>query len=294
MSTPFPYLIISDANAHEFCAGGSRAGGLGYRGWQRPGAEHRFRGGRPIVRTIPRSEWKDRIRAGQGSFLSDLLKQQGIRAKDQNGLGYCWVYGSTRTVEVRRATMGLPFHDLSPESVGGPCTGWRNEGGYASEAFQQPQDAGACESAYMDCPHSLRVKRWKPGWQQNARLHEAVQWYEIGGSEAWSREHGAGSLQSCSLPSTPRSPLPAPSSFDDVITCLLNRIPVAAGLDWWGHLVCFLDPVILPDGSVGVLFQNSWGVDWPAAGANGLACLTEDRGTPDGAAAPVIVTASEE
>ncbi len=261
---PFPYLIISDANARQFCAGGSRAGNFGYQGWQRPDQPHRFRGGSPVARTIPRSEWKDRIRAGQGSFLSDLVKQQGMAAKDQNGLGYCWVYGSTRTVEVRRATMGLPFHDLSPESVGGPCTGWRDEGGYASEAFQQLQDAGACESAYMDAPHSLRPNRWKAGWQQNARLHEAVQWYEIG------------------------------TSFDDVITCLLNRIPVAAGLDWWGHLVCFLDPVILPDGSVGVMFQNSWGVDWPTAGANGLACLTEDRGTPDGAAAPIIVTASEE
>jgi hypothetical protein len=87
--------------------------------------------------------------------------------------------------------------------------------------------------------------------------------------------------------------LPAPGPFDEVITCLLNRVPVAAGLDWWGHLVCFLDPVILPDGSVGVLFQNSWGVDWPTPGANGLACLTESRGTPDGAAAPVIVTASD-
>ena len=160
--------------------------------------------------------------------------------------------------------MGLPFHDLSPESVGGPCTGWRNEGGYASEAFDQLQNAGACESSYLDAPHSLRVNRWRPGWQQNAKLHEAVKWYEID------------------------------ASFDDVITCLLNRIPVAAGLDWWGHLVCFLDPVLLPDASVGVLFQNSWGVDWPSPGANGLAVLTESRATPDGAAAPVIVTASEQ
>jgi len=289
----FPYLIISDANAREFCSGGPRAGSLGYKGWQRPDAPHSFRGGRPVVGAIPRSEWKDRIRAGQGSFLSDLVKQQGIAAKDQNGLGYCWVYGSTRTVEIRRATMGLPFHDLAPESVGGPCTGWRNEGGYASEAFDQLQAAGACESAYLDAPHSLRVNRWKPGWQQNARLHEAVQWYELG---AGSGEQGAerGRQEARSSSPAPCSMHPAPGPFDEVITCLLNRIPVAAGLDWWGHLVCFLDPVVLPDGSVGVLFQNSWGVDWPAPGGNGLACLTESRATPDGAAAPVIVTASEE
>ncbi len=260
---PFPYLIISDANAHEFCSGGPLARQFGYRGWQRPDAPHAFRGGRPIASTIPRSEWPALIKAGQGSFLSDLVNQQGIDAKDQNGLSLCWCYGSTRAVEVRRATMGLPFRDLSPESVAGPCSGWRNEGGYASEAFNQLQTAGACDSSYMDAPHSLRSARWKPGWQENARRHEAVEWYEIS------------------------------ASFDEVITCLLNRIPVAAGLDWWGHLVCFLDPVLLPDGSVGVLFQNSWGRDWPTPGANGLAVLTERKATPDGAAAPVIVTASE-
>jgi hypothetical protein len=287
---PFPYLIISDTNAHEFCSGGPSARHFGYRGWQRPDAPHAFRGGRPIASTIPRDQWPALIKAGQGSFLSDLIKQQNIDAKDQNGLSLCWCYGSTRAVEVRRATMGLPFRDLSPESVAGPCTGWRNEGGYASEAFDQLQSAGACETSYMDAPHSLRANRWKAGWQENANLHEAVEWYEI---PAGSREHGAESSEQNASCLAPSSMLPAPS-FDQVITCLLNRIPVAAGLGWWGHLVCFLDPVLLPDGSVGVLFQNSWGRDWPTPGANGLAVLTERKATPDGAAAPVIVTASEE
>ena len=169
------------------------------------------------------------IKAGQGNFLSDLVRQQGIQAKDQGDLGYCWVYGSTRSVEVVRAVEGLPPLDLSPESVGGPCTHWRNEGGYASEAFDQLEHYGACETSYMNAPHSLKPRLWKPGWQQNALAHEATDWYQIG------------------------------TSFDEVITCLLNRIPVAAGLDWWGHLVCFLDPIILPDDSVGVLFMNSLG-----------------------------------
>jgi hypothetical protein len=264
----FPYLIISDANYRQFR--GTDPGlpfSTGYKGWQRPGQPHGFAGKRPLGRTVPRSEWHDRITAGQGTFLSDLIASRGIRAKDQNGLGYCWVYGSTRAVEAARAVAGMPFLNLSPESVGGPCTNWRNEGGYASEAFDQLQNHGACESRFMDAPHSLHVNRWQSGWQENAQCHEAVDWYELDG--------GDGNI------------------FDEVITCLLNRIPVAAGLGWWGHLVCFLDPVILPDGNVGVLFQNSWGVDWPTPGANGLACLTEDRATPDGAAAPIIVTESD-
>ena len=271
----FPYLIIDDSNAHLFCSGApaeaARATGAG-SGPTRP-TPFAARG-----RWAPRSrasEWHDRIKAaapgapGQGTFLSDLVKQKGLAAKDQDGLGYCWVYGSTRAVEIQRAVQGLATLDLSPESVGGPCTHWRDTGGYASEAFDQLQNFGACESSYMNAPHSLRHLLWKPGWQQNALLHEAVDWYDIESGDA------------------------APT-YDEVITCLLNRVPVAAGLDWWGHLVCFLDPIILPDGSVGVLFQNSWGADWPTPGANGLACLTESRGTPDGAAAPIVVTVCDD
>ena len=259
----YPYLVIDDFNAHHFTAGGSLAGSTGYKGWQRPGAAHAFQGKRPLGQTIPRSQWHERIKAGQGTFLSDLLKQKGIKAKDQNGRSLCWCYGSVRAIETARAICGLPTLDLSPESVAGPCTHWRDEGGYAAEAFQQLQNAGACESSFMDRPYSLSPSRWKTGWQENAQLHEAIQWAEID------------------------------TRFDEVITCLLERIPVAAGLDWWGHLVCFLDPVILPDGSVGVLFQNSWGENWPTPGANGFATLTERKATPDGAAAPIIVTASD-
>lgn len=235
-------------------------GSTGYTGWSKPGDPHLFSAPRPVGPTIPRAQWPALIKAGQGSFLSDLVKQQGIPSKDQNGLSLCWSYGSTGCVEVRRATMGLPYKDLSAESVAGPCTGWRNQGGYASEAFNQIEKAGICEASFMDKPHSLSPSRWKAGWQENAKLHETVQWYEIG------------------------------KSFDEVITCLLNRIPVAAGLDWWGHLVMFLDPVLLPDGSVGVLFRNSWGDSY---GDHGFAVLTERKATPDGAAAPLITVYSE-
>ena len=258
----FPYLVIDDSNAHLFAAD-NPGGPTGYFGWHVPGRPYPFRGPKPVNGTIPRSEWVNRIKAGQGNFLSDLVKQQGMKAKSQGRLNYCWVFGSVRALEVQRAVQGFAFEDLSPESVGGPVKGWRNAGGYAGEAFDQLEHFGACESTYMDGPNSLNPRAWKSGWQANALTHEVADWYDIG------------------------------TSYDEVITCLLRRIPVSAGLDWWGHLVCFLDPIILPDGSVGVLFQNSWGTDWPTAGANGFATLTERKATPDGAAAPIIVMANQ-
>lgn len=255
-------LVIDDDNYRKFAAS-ARDGRVhsGYLGWERPGVPHKFKAGLDVGPTIPRSEWVPRIQAGQGTFLSDVVKSKNIPAKDQNGLGYCWVYGSTRAVEIQRCVMGFDHVELSPESVGGPCTGWRNEGGYASEAFNQIQTAGICEASYMDKPHSLQPQRWKDGWQDNAKTHRAIEWYEIG------------------------------TSFDEVVTCLLNRQPVAAGLDWWGHLVCFLD-VVYKDGKFYILIQNSWGRDWPNEGDNGFSLLSESRATPDGAAVPLIVTAA--
>jgi hypothetical protein len=254
------YLVIDDSNYREFSP--SFPDGRphpGYLGWTRPGVPHSFAAGKPITETIPRSEWPDRIKAGKGNWLSDMLKANNVRSKDQDGLSLCWCYGSTRAVETRRLSLGMIHKELSPESVAGPCTGWNNQGGYASEAFNQFEKGGACEVEYMDSPHSLRPSRWKSGWQQNAAKYEATQWYEIG------------------------------TSFDEVMTSLLLRLPVAAGLDWWGHLVCFLDPYMFDDGSFGVIFQNSWGFDWPTAGANGFSVLSERKATPDGAAVPFIV-----
>ncbi len=274
----FPYLIITDANRNQFEGTAPGARSTGYLGWQRPDAHRQFRGAKPVTGLIPRSQWTSRIQSGAeyGTFLSNLVKQKGIQAKDQNGLRYCWVYGSTRAAELWRLLGGKPWLDLSPESVGGPCTHWRNTGGYAAEAFDQLENYGACQNSFMNKPWSLQPRLWKAGWQADALQHEVPDWYDIETDDK----------------------LPAGATcFDEVITCLLNRIPVAAGLDWWGHLVCFLDPVILPPGTapantpdgatVGVLFQNSWGVDWPTPAANGLACLVEDLATPDGAAAPV-------
>ena len=77
---------------------------------------------------IPRSQWAALVKEGQGTFLSDLLKARGVKVKDQDSLGYCWVYASTETVEAAGAVQGQPYVELAPESIGGRLTGWRNRG----------------------------------------------------------------------------------------------------------------------------------------------------------------------
>jgi len=215
-----------------------------------------------VMDVIPRSAWQSLILANQGKMLSDLIKQDGIKCKDQDGLNYCWGYGSTETVEVLRSVEHLPYVELSPESVAGPIVNWRNVGGFAEDACSQLNNFGACATSFMDAPNSLRHTSWKEGWEANALLHKIEHSYvDIG-------------------------------SFDELVTACLNRIPCAVGLDWWGHLVMIVDAVILPDGTIGVMGRNSWGADWPNAGDGGWFTLSESKAQPSGAFGPRVVTLS--
>lgn len=229
-----------------------------YHGWHHPTSAPLMSAVRPIGPIIPRAKWHERIIAQQGNSLVDFVTQQNLFAMDQNGLNYCWAYGTTRAYEISRLLTGCRHVPLAPESLAGPIVRWRNEGGYASEAFKGLESKGVCEASFLDQPHSRNPEKWKTGWQENALLHRSLNWYQIG------------------------------SSFDEIISCLLCNLPVAAGLPWWGHLVCFLAPIILKDDSIGVIFQNSWG-PWPSAEKPlGLGILTEKAAIPDGAATPLV------
>lgn len=276
----FPwYIITSRHNSRTPINRDASIRHLGYLGWRAPTKEPRPLRDGVVLTLLPRAEWAGRIAA-----IADrqLVNQFPLPAKDQNGLGYCWCYGSTRALEIERRRLGLDNLDLCPESVGGPCTNWRNEGGYAREYMDYAEKHGVCESRFADDPHRLQPQLWQPGWQDNAASHRVATWLDI--------EHGD-----------------AEPTFDELVSALLGPEtdgstcrPVAIGLPWWGHLVCALGAYILPPTTdcdantptgdkIGVLFQNSWGPDWPSAGANGYAVLVERLATPDGAAVPDIV-----
>ena len=185
-------LVISDSNYRQYASAAPHRksvharhelrpelrGSTGYKGWQHPGHPHTFRGPSPVKNIIPRTEWVPMLQAGKGQAVLKALVANNIQAKDQNGLGYCWVYGSTRAVELRRLLEGLTHVELAPESVGGPITGWRNEGGYASQAFDQIQTGGICEETFLDCalqPASQALETRLGGQRQDPRSRRLVQ-----------------------------------------------------------------------------------------------------------------------
>lgn len=252
--------VINDDNFEKVVADGMHAGhGTGFMGPDPRG--HTMRKFGDSYTVIPRDQWPSLIKQGQGTFLSDLIKKAKIPSKDQDGLNYCWAFASTSTAEVCFAVQGQAYEELSAESVGGPVVNWRNVGGYGTDALDQLTSTGACAASFMDAPNSLRPSRWKSGWEADCANHKIT--------NSWA----------------------SVDTFDEVITALLLRMPVSIGLDWWRHQVLLTDPHIFDTGKFGVVMRNSWGENWPSAGAGGWSILTESKSQPSGSFAAISVSA---
>jgi hypothetical protein len=66
--------------------------------------------------------------------------------------------------------------------------------------------------------------------------------------------------------------------FDALFSALLMGLPVCLGLDWWGHEITVVDPVVISPGKYGVRIDNSWGVSWQT---NGRGILAENKARGD-------------
>lgn len=224
------------------------------------------------VPLIPRSEWSARIKemTEQKSRLSDIRNignlGQRIPALDQNGQGYCWAYGSTGAVMLLRAAMGLPYVRLSGHAVGCKIKNFRDEGGWGAASLDFIKTYGVPSVDLWKEKSMSRSNDTEATWRDAAKHKVTEGWVDIEAA-IYDRD----------------------LSFDQVATCLLNRIPVVCDFNWWGHCVVAMDLVEVERGSFGLLILNSWSDAWSE---NGAGVLRGSKAIPDNAVAPRVATAA--
>jgi len=220
---------------------------------------------------IPRSEWSDRIKGmvATQSRLSDLRLYGNnggvIPSLNQNGQGYCWAYSTTMAVMMMRAKANAAYVPLSAHAVACKIKNFQDEGAW-----------GALSQEFITKNGVPPQSKWPQG-SMNRAYDTDETWAE---AKKYRITKGFVDLD--------RPVYDRNLSFAQVMTLLMNRIPVVADFMWWGHSVCLLDPVEIEPGSFGVRLINSWGDSWSD---RGMGVLQGDKAVPDNATAPMIVLA---
>lgn len=165
-------------------------------------------------------------------------------AKDQNGLPYCWIYGTTGAVECVRKLQGLPYVELSPESAGGPITNYRSRGGYGEEGLKFGSQTGFASQDLWPRQRIGGPSNVTAEVKASYENHKIKEWFD------------------CQT-----------NNLRQLWTLLLAGHPCPLGLDWWGHLIyaCGVAADRQKSQIVGTVIRNSHGRDAHSKNKHGVA-----------------------
>lgn len=130
---------------------------------------------------IPWEEIPDRIadQKRTKTSLKDIWLGSQIGNLNQQSTNYCWAFAAVIALMVERAVEGKPFVRLSPSSVAGPITGYRNVGGYIEDSLKRLIEHGVASEDYVP-QTTLSRNDYKVGWQTNASMHKVDGWDDVG------------------------------------------------------------------------------------------------------------------
>lgn len=215
----------------------------------------------PSELLIDESEWDDRIQEMEKNKtrLSDKLDQAGVTVLDQRQTSFCWIFAPTHAVEVLRVVNGQPFVRLSPASAGCKIKNFRNEGGWGTEGLKYIIEHGLVPDSLW--PMAAISRQYDtPAADAERSKYRVHEWWEL-----------------------------KPRNLAEHMSCLLMNLPVAVGLNYWGHEVLDIDPVAFGNGKYGARFNNSWGLGF---GDRGRAVRTGSKLFADDAVTPRVPTPS--
>jgi hypothetical protein len=219
------------------------------------------------MKIYQRSEWSDRIKEknARKSWLKDIGHY--IENINQGSVGYCWAHSNAHAVTFSRAVNNLPYLKLSAFMVAAIIKKGRDEGGWCGLSRKFMAEVGICTQDLW--PQGNRnTKLDTPQARENAGLHRITEdWVDLT-KDVYDQN----------------------LTFDQVVTCVLDNIPVAVDFNHWSHSVCATGVVEVEPGSFALEIYNSWGSEW---GQNGYGLLRGQKAIPDGATAIRVTVASE-
>jgi hypothetical protein len=231
--------VITDQNYFDYIDSGNR----GYLGMFESDEDRkeskRFADiGIPL---IPESEWDEIIDVLEkdGASLPQLCKSMGLPCLDQSGTNYCWVNAPTHCCEIVRLTETGQVFSYSPASVGAPVKGFRNIGGWGSQALTYMRENGI--NLTSDWPaNKISRSYYTDDNAAKKKKHLVLEYFVL---ESW----------------------------EERVSCMLSGIPTADGYSWWSHEVCGVGII---KKSHDLIIRNSWGMGW---GDQGFSTLTGSR-----------------
>lgn len=217
----------------------------------------------PDSELIDEAEWPERlaeIRATKSGLLEIReLYYEYLKSLDQDGLGLCWAFSTTKAVMYVRKIMGLPIVRLSAWYVAGIIKGWRDEGGWGAASLEFVATKGV--PAESLCP-SYKSSYDTQATRDNALLHKATEW--------WDGSNDPNKAQK------------------QLVSMLLKRTPCVTDLNDMGHSMCAIDIASL--NPLKIVYDNSWGASGDPLG---LYIGSGARARPDGLVIPRVTLPSD-
>lgn len=245
------------------------------------------------VELADRCTWR-RVRELRREDYSGIVLNVGVEGEHSYvaegvGVSNCWIHGPTNAARLCRARDNQPYVQLSATCAGAQIKNFRREGGWGEEGIRFLAENGTCSVEFWP-ENSFNRSHLTDEMKANMRLHRVTEWDDL-----------------------------PQRNLDALHTYGFLRIPVAVGYNWWGHEVCYCDPVetgvseVRTDtGKLSLTYDqkyidllmalagfgdsfldgriwNSWSDDW---GTNGMGILRGSKLLPDDAVAPRVIVAA--